>query len=102
MSPIVTVAPLVLVLGTLVALLWWLRRASGRGPASGRHIQVVESISLGPGQSLHLVKLGDRGLLVASTAQRCDLVCEIENVPEPAPAATPAFVDALRRRMGKT
>lgn len=79
-----SIASLALVIGILLAVLWWLRRLAPRAGA-GRHIQVIESVALGPGQSLHLVKLAGRGLLVAANRDRCDLICELDELPPEEP-----------------
>jgi flagellar biosynthetic protein FliO len=75
-----------LVLGMLAALVGWTRRAGRRRRTEGRHMQVIESLELSPGRSLHLVQVGGRGIVVSCTAQRCDLLCELETLPA-APAA---------------
>ena len=75
-----SIASLALVIGMLAGVLWWLRRLAPRAGA-GRHLRVIESVSLGPGQSLHLLRLADRGLLVASSRDRCELLCELDTLP---------------------
>ncbi len=75
-----SVISLALVLGMLAGLLWWLRRMAARS-SSGRYVQVIETVALGPHQSLHLVRLGNRTLLLASTPQRCELLSEMEGEP---------------------
>jgi flagellar biosynthetic protein FliO len=67
------------VLSLLVGTLWWLRRRgyavstlSRRGAV--RHLKCVERVALGPQQSLHLLRLGDRALLVASSPTGCTLL----------------------------
>ena len=106
MSLFTSIAPLLLVLAMLAGLLWWLRWTAGaqmrRGRASGRHIQVIETVELGPGRCLHLVELGGRGLLVASTSQRCDLLCELDSIPAEKPGKDPAWVDSLFSRLKRT
>ncbi len=47
---------------------------------------MIESVALGPGQALHLVRLAGRGLLVAATRERCELLCELEAPPPELPA----------------
>ncbi|HYM10973.1 MAG TPA: flagellar biosynthetic protein FliO [Bryobacterales bacterium] len=98
-----------LVLGTLVALLWWVRRMAGRGgamagagSAAGRHLRVIETVDLAPGRSLHLIELGGRGLVVASTPQSCELICELEAVPieQPAVEDEPSWLGKLMGRPG--
>ena len=69
-----------LVLGVLGATLWALRKAGAvrwRAPGGARtrgRIEVVERIALSPGHALHLVRLGSRGLLIATHAGGCTLV----------------------------
>ena len=41
-------------------------------------MELVERVALGPAHALHLVRLGTRGLLIASHAGGCTLV---ESVP---------------------
>lgn len=69
------------VLLLLAAALWWLRRkglagyrARGSGSPRGRTLQPVERLMLGPQHSLHLVRLGGRGLLVAASPAGCALL----------------------------
>jgi flagellar biogenesis protein FliO len=66
------------VLALLGGALWWLRARGYAIPASsrrgGRRLESVERVSLGPQQMLHLVKLGDRALLVATSAAGCRLL----------------------------
>jgi flagellar biosynthetic protein FliO len=70
------------VLALLLATLWWLRRRGyaainlGKRPAS-RRLECVERLSLGPQQTLHLVRLGDQALLVATSAAGCSLVTSL-------------------------
>lgn len=75
-----SIASLALVIGMLAGVLWWLRRLAPRA-GTGRHLRVIESVPLGPGQSLHLVELAGRGLLVASSRDRCELLCEMDTLP---------------------
>ena len=71
-----------LVLMLLGATLWWLRR---RGLAvlsltrrpGGRRMECVERLPLGPQHALHLIRLGDTELLVASSPSGCSLVKDV-------------------------
>jgi flagellar biosynthetic protein FliO len=67
------------VLALLTATLWWLRRRgfaailpTRRAPA--RRLECLERLSLGPQHTLHLVRVGDTALLLASTPAGCALV----------------------------
>ena len=67
------------VLGLLGVTLWWLRRRgmAGMTPAcrSGkRRLECLERLPLGPQQTLHLVRVGETALLVASSPAGCALL----------------------------
>ncbi len=75
-SQIAAVGAVLLLLG---ASLWWLRRRGfaavspvRRGQA--RRMQCLERLPLGPQQTLHLIRLGDSALLVASSPAGCTLM----------------------------
>jgi flagellar biosynthetic protein FliO len=73
------------VLALLAVTLWWLRR---RGFAAlvpmkrnaGRRLECLERLSLGPQHTLHLVRVDDTAVLLASTPAGCALV---QSVPCP-------------------
>ena len=67
------------VLGLLAATLWWLRRRGFAALVPGkrsarRRLECLERLSLGPQHTLHLVRLGETALLLASTPAGCTLV----------------------------
>ncbi|MBK9166030.1 MAG: flagellar biosynthetic protein FliO [Bryobacterales bacterium] len=74
------VAAVAAVLGLLGAALAWLGRRgqlAWRGLPRGRRagaLEIVEGRALRPGVSLHLVRVGNRTLLLAAHAQGCTLV----------------------------
>jgi len=98
---VASIVSMTLVLAGLAGLMWWFRRLAARGPIPGRHIQVLETVALGPGKCLHLVRLGDRGLLLACGPQRCELICELETVPQAGPAAGTGWIEIFRQRLGR-
>ncbi|HLK49896.1 MAG TPA: flagellar biosynthetic protein FliO [Bryobacteraceae bacterium] len=78
---------IILVLGLLGGALWWLRRKgmaqfAFKTPGSGRSraIQVLERMSLTPQHSLHLVRVGDRTVLIAASPAGCSI---LEGFAEP-------------------
>ncbi len=75
------VMSLALVLGLAYATILGLKRftnmKTGAGH-SGRRIRIVENSQLGPNRALHLVEIGGRKLLVASTPSQVSLIAEIE------------------------
>jgi len=81
------------VLGLLLGCLWWLRRrgvATGIARRRGGHrLELLERLPLGPQHSLHLVRVGQAELLVASSPAGCVLVerCGVGGLPEPRQAA---------------
>jgi flagellar biogenesis protein FliO len=71
----------VFVLGLLGVTVWWLRsqgiaRFSGRGLGRGgvRRMQAIERMALTPQHSLHLVKVGNRVLLIAVSPGGCSVL----------------------------
>jgi flagellar biogenesis protein FliO len=67
------------VLGVLYGGWWWLKRRGlalplGRKRSQGRKLECLERLPLGPQHTLHLVRLGETALLVASSPAGCTLV----------------------------
>ena len=67
------------VLALLGATLWWLRRRGFAGLAlpkrlGERRMQCLERMPLGPQHTLHLVRVGEEELLLASSPGGCALV----------------------------
>lgn len=73
------IAAVALVLLLLGATLWALRRRGFAGVAivrksGGRRMECIARLPLGPQQVLHLVRLGETELLVASSPSGCRLL----------------------------
>ena len=73
------------VLALLAAAIWLLRRRSllqfnlpGRTGHSPRQIRAVERLSLTPQHSLHLLRVGERAVLISTHPAGCTL---LENLP---------------------
>jgi flagellar biogenesis protein FliO len=64
------------VLATLAATLWWLRRRGWAGslPPRRRKLECLERLGLGPHHSLHLVRAGNRLMLVSASPAGCALI----------------------------
>ena len=61
----------------LAGSLWWLRRkglAQWRRSRPGRVMEVIESRTLAPGHTLHLVRIADRVLALATHNGGCTLL----------------------------
>ena len=83
MEVIQQAAAVVGVLLLLGATLWWLRRRGFAGvnvlkKSSVRRLECLERLPLGPQHTLHLVRFGERALLLATSSAGCALV---ESVP---------------------
>lgn len=72
---------LLVVWGGIVAMRWYSRKMNGPG-GSARHLQVLESRALGPNRALHLIRLGDRAVLIGVTQERINALLEIEDPAE--------------------
>ncbi len=53
-------------------------RRWGQPSAKGQHLEVVETVALGPGKSLSLVAVGNKSFLLAATNDRISLVSELQ------------------------
>lgn len=78
MEAIQSSAAVVAVLVLLGASLWWLRRRGWAAVASHRagprRLETVERLPLGPQHALHLIRLGDKALVVACWPSGCVLL----------------------------
>jgi len=68
------VAVLLLIVGGAIILRRWQTR---RGGLTGRRMRLVESVRLSPKQALHLVRVGDRCVLIGATDQQISMLSEI-------------------------
>ncbi len=76
-------AAIMLVLGLLGVFLLFLKRRGAAGfrlprlsPAGPRRMEVLERVALSPQHALHLVRIGGRSLVVATTPSSCLTICE--------------------------
>ena len=67
---------LAFVFGLLGGVLWFLRRF-GAARRQGRHMSVIESVPLGPGKSLSLVRVAGRCFLVGTTKDQVSTLTEL-------------------------
>ncbi len=76
-------AAVAVVLSLLGAALWALRKRGFGGvtlarKSGGRRLECLERLSLGPQQMLHLIRMGQTELLVATSPSGCTLLKSIE------------------------
>jgi len=81
------------VMALLTGSLWWLRRHGMARFANGlairrkrRNLEVLERLPLAPHHSLHLVRHGNRSLLIGISPSGCSLLESWQN-ETPAPGA---------------
>ena len=97
---------LALVLGLAYATILGLKRFTGMKTAMGtvgRRIRVVENTPLGANRALHLVEIGQRRLVLASTPSQVNLIAEMsaDELPEPTAPEPPAgFKEQLASFLG--
>ena len=80
-------------------LLRWARRGGfGVGPAQ-RRMALLERLPLDPRRALHLVRVGDRVLVIGTGDGAPQLLIELaaDEVPDPPPAPQPSFSEVLAR-----
>ena len=77
--------------------------------SSGKRIRVVENSPLGANRSLHIVEIGSKQLLVASTPNSVSLLIELDiqhdtpdaGTPAPAPSGPSGFKEQLSMFLGQ-
>lgn len=73
-----------LVYGLLLGLRW-LQQFKNPIKSGGAAIQVLETVGLAPGRSLHLIVVGEKTLLLGSTEQNIALLTELADAHVPMP-----------------
>jgi flagellar protein FliO/FliZ len=88
----------------LVALRWGLRRLGMPGSTDGGRIRVLERVAIDPRQSLLLVEVGSRVLLIGTGEGPMALLADIDPASLPAlpERKAVAFKDVLARALGRT
>jgi flagellar biosynthetic protein FliO len=86
MDVIEQVTAVAAVLLLLIGTLWWLRRRGFAtlalpGRAAGRRLECLERLPLGPQHTLHLIRLGEIELVIASSPGSCSLLHTGAHVP---------------------
>ncbi|MEX1022284.1 MAG: flagellar biosynthetic protein FliO [Dehalococcoidia bacterium] len=78
-------------LGVVIAIIWvavagmrwYVRRMNGGARRGGRGaLEVIETHALGPNRTLHLVRLGDRAVLVGATPERITSLLSVDDPDE--------------------
>lgn len=67
----------------------------GKAAGGARNISVIETAYLGPRKTLHLVQVGDRKILLASSGDTVTMLCDLEKTSAFAPG------DAVAKAYGK-
>jgi len=69
--------------GAVHAMRWYVRRMNrGTGRGGLRALEVIETHALGPNRTLHLVRLGDRAVLVGATQERITQLLTVDDPEE--------------------
>ncbi len=86
---------LLLVIGLVYATLIgirWLQKFKNPITGGGATIQLLETVGLAPGRSLHLIVVGEKTLLLGSTDQQISLLSELADAHVPLPADEPVIL----------
>lgn len=59
------------------AMRWYTRRVGGERRGALRSLDIIETRTLGPNRALHLVRLGERAVLIGVTPERINALMEI-------------------------
>lgn len=69
--------------GAVAAMRWYVRRTQGVGSRGAlAALEVLETHALGPNRALHLVRLGDRAVLVGATPERITSLMTVDDPEE--------------------
>jgi len=92
-GPLLQMIGIAVVIGVLgVGGLWMVRRFVPRvRQRCGRHIAVIETACLGSNKNVHLLRVGDRDLLVSSTREHVSMLADVTG------AVGESFEDAIAR-----
>jgi flagellar biosynthetic protein FliO len=67
-------AAIFFVAALLGGVLFLLKKRGGVSSSRSRRLEVIERVSLGPHHALHLVRAGDRLVLIATAPSACQLL----------------------------
>ncbi len=86
MEVLQALAAVIGVMTLLIATLWWLKQRGlvvpvTKGKKGRRKLECLERLPLAPQHTLHLVRLGERVLLLASSPAGCTLL-ETATLPD--------------------
>lgn len=93
------------IVGLAVGFLYLMRRIVPL-PRGGRSMRIIESVSLEPRRAIHLVKVGNRHILIGSTEGGISRIAELPegelDIEEEVAPRGPRFLDLLRGRTRRT
>lgn len=87
---------LLFVFGLLAGALWLLRRGAV-GKVKGRHMEVIETVAVGAGKGLSIVRVGGRCFLLASGNEGVSMIAELD--PAELPGAEQSESEQVRSRV---
>jgi flagellar biosynthetic protein FliO len=77
---------LLLIIVIIYASVWLMKRyTTGKSPVGGELIKIVERRHLTPKQSIYVIKVGEKHVLLGATESGINKLCDVELAP-PAPA----------------
>ncbi|HEN46974.1 MAG TPA: flagellar biosynthetic protein FliO [Mizugakiibacter sp.] len=89
-----------LVLGTIYALSWMLKRAHGRGRPGSHALRSVAALSVGARERVVLIQVGERQMLIGVAPGNVRLLRVLDDPIETVTLKTPpAFSEALQRML---
>ncbi len=106
MTMLRTAGALAMIIGMLLAAVWFLRRFGGArfGGGMGSMIQVMDTRMIGPRRYVTVLRVGGRTLAVGVTEQNMTLLAELSDEDltsnDPGGTAPPGFAEALGKITG--
>lgn len=78
MESLEPLAAVLLVLALLGLALFFLKKRGVASFHSGtRRVEVMERVMLGPSHALHVVRVGERSIVVATSPSSCQVLCDL-------------------------
>jgi flagellar biosynthetic protein FliO len=93
---------LLLIIIIIYASVWLMKRYTiGKSAAGGELIKVVDRRYLTPKQTIYVVKVGEKHILIGATESGINKLCDVEIAPPPAPSLGGATQGTVNSRFSQ-
>lgn len=82
-----TIAGLAVLMALFALAIWILKRAQSPRLSRSKHLSVLATQPIGPGQQLLIVRAGEQTLLIGASTQSVNLITAIDTLPAELPVS---------------